>query len=91
MTTKRNYKYFYSLIPGAVVIASNLAGGWWVLSNFVLTFGVFAVVEWFFPENKSNENLSKKKQKQRKQKERKQKQRKQKQRKQKQRKQKQRK
>src|SRR5262245_36985666 len=51
----RNYKYFWSLMPGAAVVFGNLAGGWWGMSNLVFSLGVLAFIEWFFPEDKNNE------------------------------------
>lgn len=51
----RNYKYFWSLTPGAAVIFGNVAGGWWGMTNLVFSLGVLAFIEWFFPEDKSNE------------------------------------
>ncbi len=51
----RNYKYFWSLLPGLCVVSGNLAGGWWVLTNFVFSIGILAFIEWFFPEDKHNE------------------------------------
>ena len=50
----RNYKYFWSLTPGAAVIFGNLAGGWWGMSNFIFSLGLLAFIEWFFPEDKNN-------------------------------------
>lgn len=52
----RNYKYFLSLLPGTCAIMGNLAGGWWGISNFVFSLIVLGVIEWFFPEDKSNES-----------------------------------
>jgi len=51
----RNYKYFLSLMPGAFVIMGNLAGGWWGISNLIFSFVVLAMLEWFIPEDKSND------------------------------------
>lgn len=45
-----------SLIPGLIVIAGNIAGGWWVLSNFVFSIGILALLERFVPEDKENED-----------------------------------
>jgi len=52
----RNYKYFLSLIPGACVIMGNLAGGWWGISNIIFSLIILGLIEWFFPEDKSNES-----------------------------------
>jgi alkane 1-monooxygenase len=54
----RNYKYFLSLVPGAVVVFGNLQGGWWGMSNLIFSLGVLALIEWFFPEDKSNDHES---------------------------------
>ncbi len=54
----RNPKYFLSLLPGIAVIYGNIIGGWWGLSNLVFSLGILALVEWFTPEDKSNENTS---------------------------------
>jgi hypothetical protein len=51
----RNYKYFWSLVPGLVVIFGNIAGGWWGMSNFIFSLGILAFIEWFFPEDKNND------------------------------------
>jgi alkane 1-monooxygenase len=50
----RNYKYFWSLLPGLITVAGNLAGGWWSFSNFVFSLGLLAFIEWFFPEDLDN-------------------------------------
>ncbi|MFM9027556.1 MAG: alkane 1-monooxygenase, partial [Bacteroidota bacterium] len=50
-----NYRYFWSLLPGAITIAGNLAGGWWVYGNMFFSLGILTVIEWFFPEDFSNE------------------------------------
>jgi alkane 1-monooxygenase len=50
----RNYKYFWSLLPGLAVVVGNLAGGWWGMSNFIFSLGLLAFIEWFFPEDKNN-------------------------------------
>lgn len=52
---KRNYKYLWSLFPGLVVIAGNLAGGWWVISNFVFSIGILAFLELFIASDTTNE------------------------------------
>ncbi|MBK6445416.1 MAG: alkane 1-monooxygenase [Bacteroidetes bacterium] len=54
--TSRNYKYFWSLLPGVLTIMGNLLGGWWVLSNLIFSIGFLALVEWFMPEDKSQEH-----------------------------------
>ena len=54
----RNYKYFLSIIPGLLVIAGNLAGGWWVMTNLIFSLVVLAAIEWFFPDDTSNESDS---------------------------------
>lgn len=51
---KRNPAYLLSLLPGFLVIAGNLSGGWWVVSNFLFSLGVLAFLELFIKENKSN-------------------------------------
>ncbi|MEY3343425.1 MAG: Alkane 1-monooxygenase [Bacteroidota bacterium] len=56
MSMKRNYKYSLSLLPGAMVIAGNLLGGWWVALNVVFVFAVIAVLEVFASEDKDNTN-----------------------------------
>ena len=55
MSASRNYKYFWSLLPGIMTVAGNLAGGWWVLSNLVFSLGFLAFLEWFFPEDKKQD------------------------------------
>ena len=50
----RNYKYFWSLTPGLMVVLGNIAGGWWGMSNFIFSLGLLAFIEWFFPEDKNN-------------------------------------
>ena len=56
--TYRNPKYFFSLLPGIVVIFGNLMGGWWGISNFIFSIGILALIEWFAPEVRSNESSS---------------------------------
>ncbi len=51
----RNYKYFWSLLPGLCTIWGNYAGGWWVLTNLIFSLVILAGVEWFFPEDNTNE------------------------------------
>lgn len=51
---KRNPAYLLSLLPGCLVIAGNLSGGWWVVSNFIFSLGLLAFLELFIRENKSN-------------------------------------
>lgn len=55
-STSRNYKYFWSLLPGLVTISGNLAGGWWGISNLIFSLGILAFIEWFFPEDRSQEH-----------------------------------
>ncbi|CAN5594916.1 alkane 1-monooxygenase AlkB2 [soil metagenome] len=52
----RNYKYFWSLTPGAATIFGNIAGGWWGMGNFIFSLGLLAFIEWFFPEDKNNDS-----------------------------------
>lgn len=54
-SSHRNYKYLWSLLPGIVTVAGNCAGGWWALSNFIFTLGILSALEWFVPEEKSND------------------------------------
>src|SRR5690242_12382938 len=51
----RSYKYFWSLSPGIVVVVGNILGGWWGVMNLIFSLGVLAFIEWFFPEDKTNE------------------------------------
>ena len=53
---KRNPAYLFSLLPGLLVIAGNLSGGWWVVTNFLFSLGILAFLEIFIKENKSNES-----------------------------------
>lgn len=55
---KRNLKYFFSLTPGVVTVAGNLAGGHWVFANLFYSLVFLALVEWFVPEESSNEEGS---------------------------------
>jgi alkane 1-monooxygenase len=50
----RNIRYLWSLTPGLVVVAGNLAGGWWVASNIVYSLGVVALAELLLPADTSN-------------------------------------
>ena len=50
----RNLGYLWSLLPGIVTVAGNLMGGNWVFANLLLTLGFLSIIEWFMPENKSN-------------------------------------
>jgi len=54
MSTRRNYKYILSLIPGALVVTGNLMGGPWVAANAIFSLGFLALVEWVAPEDKDN-------------------------------------
>lgn len=54
----RNYKYTFSLLPAFFVIAGNLAGGWWVVTNTVFSLGILAILENFVPEDKNNKSDS---------------------------------
>ena len=54
MTFNRNYKYLCSLLPGFLVIAGNLAGGWWVVTNTIFSLGILAILENFVKEDKDN-------------------------------------
>ena len=51
---KRNPAYLFSLLPGCLVIAGNLSGEWWVVTNFLFSLGILAFLEIFIKENKSN-------------------------------------
>lgn len=53
----RNYKYFFSLIPGLLTVFGNSAGGNWVWTNFIFSLGVLPVLEWFVPEDRSNRSV----------------------------------
>ncbi|MBK6839367.1 MAG: fatty acid desaturase [Bacteroidetes bacterium] len=44
------------MLPGLITITGNLLGGWWVLSNLIFSIGFLALVEWFMPEDKSQEH-----------------------------------
>lgn len=55
---KRNYKYLWSLLPGLAVVAGNVIGGWWSSANLILSLGLIPMMEWFAPEDKSNESDS---------------------------------
>ncbi len=52
---QRNYKYLLGLLPGLLVIAGNLAGGWWVAANAVFSLIILALLETLLTENRSNE------------------------------------
>ncbi|MFM7218172.1 MAG: hypothetical protein ACKO1U_09155, partial [Bacteroidota bacterium] len=52
----RNIKYFWSLLPGALTVTGNLMGGPWVFLNAFFTLGLLAAIEWFFPEDTSNDH-----------------------------------
>jgi alkane 1-monooxygenase len=52
---KRNLDYLWSLTPGCVVIAGNLAGGWWGSANIFYSLVVLAVAEWFMKPDISND------------------------------------
>ncbi|HRH65886.1 MAG TPA: alkane 1-monooxygenase [Bacteroidia bacterium] len=56
LASSRNYKYFWSLLPGVVTVTGNLMGGWWVLANLIFSIGILSFVEWFFPEDKRQES-----------------------------------
>ena len=50
----RNWKYFAGLLPGVLVLAGNLYGGWMTLANaaFILVF--LGIAEWFMGEDHDN-------------------------------------
>jgi alkane 1-monooxygenase len=50
----RNRKYFIGLLPGLLVLAGNLYGGWLTLANaaFILVF--LGIAEWFLGEDHDN-------------------------------------
>lgn len=50
----RNLSYLWSLLPGLITIAGNLAGGPWAFSNVIFVLGFLCILEWFVPENTSN-------------------------------------
>src|ERR1700733_12833535 len=52
--TSRNYKYFYSVIPGIITIIGNSRGGIMSWSNVVFSLVFLPFAELFFPEDKSN-------------------------------------
>jgi alkane 1-monooxygenase len=53
--SRRNLNYFWSLLPGVLTVAGNLLGGPWVFANAFFTLGLLAAVEWFIPEDTSNQ------------------------------------
>jgi alkane 1-monooxygenase len=56
MVLRRNYKYAWSLLPAVLVITGNLLGGMWAGLNMAFSLGVLALLEWFVPEDKSNQS-----------------------------------
>lgn len=50
----RNYKYGISLFPPLLVVIGNLWGGPFTLLNPLFVLGILAFIEWFLPDNKSN-------------------------------------
>jgi alkane 1-monooxygenase len=55
MKTSRNYGYLFSLLSGIITIGGNLAGGHWVFMNLFYSLVFLAIIEWFLPEQRSNE------------------------------------
>ncbi len=55
MGYKRNRKYLWSLVPGIITVLGNSIGSWWVVSNILFSLGLLAILDFFLPEDKSNE------------------------------------
>lgn len=53
----RNWKYFLILLPAMLVIAGNLAGSWYTLSNFIFSFIILGIAELLLPEDRSNDDI----------------------------------
>ena len=57
-TWKGNYKrispakYLPSTLPAIFAIAGNLFGGYFTLGNIIFTFGILALADWWFAEDK---------------------------------------
>ena len=54
----RNWKYFFILVPSMLVIAGNLLGGIYTLSNFIFTFVILGFAEILLPEDRSNDDIA---------------------------------
>lgn len=50
----RNLSYLLSLTPGIVVVFGNYMGGHWVFANLIYSLVFLAILEWFVPEQRSN-------------------------------------
>ncbi|MFM7176562.1 MAG: alkane 1-monooxygenase [Bacteroidota bacterium] len=55
---KRNYKYAWSLLPAILVLVGNILGGWWVALNAAFVFLFLTLLEFFLPDDVSNEQDS---------------------------------
>ncbi|MBK9730149.1 MAG: alkane 1-monooxygenase [Chitinophagaceae bacterium] len=51
-SAQNSLRYFLSLTPGAFVIAGNLLGGWWSISNIIYTMLLLIGIEYLTKENK---------------------------------------
>jgi alkane 1-monooxygenase len=51
----RNLSYLWSLLPGLITISGNYLGGYWAFSNVIFVLIILGSIEWFFPEERSNE------------------------------------
>ncbi len=51
-SAKISIRYFLSLLPGSLVVAGNLAGGWWTMANVLFTMVLLIAFENFSREQK---------------------------------------
>ncbi len=52
ISARISLRYFLSLLPGTLVVAGNLAGGWWTFANMVFTMVLLITFENFSKEKK---------------------------------------
>ncbi len=58
MNSTRNLKYFFNLVPVALVVFGNLTGGIYSFGNLFFTFIVLGVLELITGSNKNNDDVS---------------------------------